>query len=61
MVFVAHGARWIWQWVGESYPDAVQLLDFYHAFEKVGHWASLVLKDKDELEHYCPLRQGMLA
>lgn len=32
-VFLNDGARWIWEWVDTYYPDAVQILDFYHAKE----------------------------
>ncbi len=35
-VFVADGARWIWDRVQLYFPDAVQVLDFYHACEHIG-------------------------
>lgn len=40
-VFIADGAKWIWNWVEDCYPDAVQILDFYHAVEKLGAYAFL--------------------
>jgi hypothetical protein len=30
---IADGARWIWEFVKELFPDAVEVLDFYHASE----------------------------
>jgi hypothetical protein len=33
VVFVADGAKWIWRLVGENFPHAVQILDWYHAVE----------------------------
>jgi hypothetical protein len=33
-VFIADGAKWIWNWVEDNYPGAIQILDFYHAIEK---------------------------
>ena len=35
-VFIADGAQCIWNWVEDCYPEAVQILDFYHALEKLG-------------------------
>jgi len=29
-VFIADGAKWIWNWVEGCYPEAVQVLDFPH-------------------------------
>jgi hypothetical protein len=36
LVFVADGARWIWDRVTQFFPKAVQVLDIYHAAEHVG-------------------------
>jgi hypothetical protein len=44
-VFIADGAKWIWNWVDDFYGDSVQILDFYHAAEKLGTYASLAYKD----------------
>ena len=34
-VIIGDGAKWIWNWVDDNYPGAVQILDFYHAKEKL--------------------------
>lgn len=34
-VFVTDGALWIGQWLSETYPEAVQILDFFHVCEKL--------------------------
>ncbi len=39
MVFVLDGATWMRNWVTASYPGAVQVLDFFHALEKLGEVA----------------------
>ena len=39
-VFLNDGARWIWEWVDTYYPDAVQILDFYHAKEHLCQFAN---------------------
>jgi len=35
LVIVADGAPWIWNWCEDNYPGCVQILDFYHAKEKL--------------------------
>jgi len=47
-VFIADGAKWIWNWVEDFYGDSVQILDFYHAIEKLGAYAALAYKEIDE-------------
>jgi len=34
-VVLGDGASWIWKWVENNYPGATQILDFYHAREKL--------------------------
>jgi hypothetical protein len=47
-VFIADGAPWIWNWVEDCYPDAVQILDFFHAVEKIGTYAAIQYSDAKE-------------
>jgi len=47
LVFINDGARWQWDWIDAEYPEATQILDFYHAMEHIGKYLKLVLtKDK---------------
>ena len=34
-VFIADGAKWIWNWVEDNYPGSIQIVDYYHAVEKL--------------------------
>jgi hypothetical protein len=34
-VFIADGAKWIWNYVDDRYPDSVQILDYYHCKEHI--------------------------
>jgi len=45
LVFIADGAKWIWNWIESIYPEAVQILDFYHAKEHACEFAALQFKD----------------
>lgn len=46
-VIIADGAKWIWNWADDNYPGALQILDFYHAREKLVIFAKNQFKDKD--------------
>jgi hypothetical protein len=39
-IFIADGAKWIWNYVEDAYPQSVQILDFFHAVEKLGTYAN---------------------
>lgn len=39
LVLVADGAKWIWDWADEQYPDAVQILDYYHVKQALWRYA----------------------
>lgn len=34
-IVIGDGAKWIWNWAEDNYPGAQQILDFYHAKEKL--------------------------
>ncbi len=46
MVWVADGAKWIWNWLDDFYPHHHQILDFYHASEKLHDFAREAFKNK---------------
>lgn len=39
LVFITDGATWIRHWIEDTYPEAVQVLDFYHAAEHLHGFA----------------------
>lgn len=45
-VFIADGAKWIWKWVDDNYPGSLQILDYYHAVEKLQGLARLLFRDE---------------
>jgi hypothetical protein len=47
LVFICDGARWIWNWVEEYYPQSTQILDFYHCKEHLFAFAKVYFP-KDE-------------
>lgn len=42
LVFVCDGAAWIWELVTHYYPDAVQIVDWYHAEDRIKRLADAV-------------------
>jgi len=48
VIFVADGAEWIWNIVDTHFPNAVQILDWYHAFSYVQSVAQAAIPDISE-------------
>jgi hypothetical protein len=51
-VFITDGASWITNWITESYPDSLQILDFFHVCEKLATVPQLTGCDKDWFERH---------
>jgi len=49
LIFVADGALWIWKWVEEHFPRAVQIVDWYHAAERIWEVAHAVYGEDSDL------------
>ena len=50
LVFINDGAKWQWNWIDAEYPEATQILDFYHAMEHIGKFLTLILKPQQRKE-----------
>jgi len=51
-VCIADGAKWIWNWAEDTYPDMIQILDFFHAVEKSGHYAGHQFADEKKRKRW---------
>lgn len=61
LVFIADGARWIWKWAEQNYPESIQIVDYYHAKEHLCEFAKLYFKDdKQRYKWIDELSQTML-
>ena len=47
-VIIGDGAKWIWNWAEDNYPGAVQILDFFHAKEKLVLFARSQWKEETQ-------------
>jgi hypothetical protein len=46
-VFIADGAKWIWNWIDDYYPDSTQILDFYHCKEHLYAFAKSYFTEQE--------------
>lgn len=65
-VFIGDGAAWIWNLARINFPDAVQVLDYFHACEHITDLVRAVFTDISEAEQRAhqwrqALKQGRLA
>lgn len=60
LVVIGDGAKWIWNWVEDNYPGAVQILDFYHALEKLCEFAVLQFSLKEKREEWIEKQKNRL-
>lgn len=47
LIFLGDGADWIWRLVQEHYPEAVQIVDWFHATEYIAPVAKAAFEDED--------------
>ena len=52
IVFIADGARWIWKWVAQNYPESIQIVDYYHSNEHLCEFAKLYYKDQSKRDKW---------
>lgn len=59
IVFISDGARWIWNYISERYPNSTQILDLYHCKEHIFQFANEFftneLKTQEFAESICGL------
>jgi hypothetical protein len=46
LIFLGDGAEWIWNEVQENYPEAIQIVDWFHATEYIAPVAKAAFKDE---------------
>lgn len=59
-ICVADGAKWIWNWASDRYPDMIQILDFYHAIEKLCGYAGLQYPDEKQRTKWIEKQKKLL-
>lgn len=59
LVFLSDGAPWIRNWIGDSYPEAISILDFYHALHYLYEFADGCLP-ADKREAWVEVQKKLL-
>jgi len=59
-VFIADGAKWIWNWVEDNYPGSVQILDYYHAVEKLEAFAKAQFSNQIKRHEWMNIQKELL-
>lgn len=52
LVFVCDGATWIWELITHYYPNAVQIVDWYHAEDRLKRLADAVFSSQTERQSW---------
>lgn len=47
LIFINDGALWIKNWIEDTYPRAIQILDWYHAMQHLGSFAEQYFQEVD--------------
>jgi len=47
LIFISDGAVWIKNWITDAFPNAVTILDYYHACEHLHQFSNRFFKDKE--------------
>lgn len=48
LVFISDGAPWIKNWIEDTFPDAISILDYYHALEHLSEFSNNFFENKEE-------------
>lgn len=59
-ILIGDGAKWIWNWVDINHPEAVQILDYFHAIEKISQFAVAQWEDENERKTWINIQQDCL-
>lgn len=60
LVFLSDGARWIEQAISQRYPQATQILDFYHVVEYLGAFAHVAIADVETRQRWIAQQKALL-
>jgi len=61
MVWICDGARWIWNWIDDSYPESTQILDYFHCSEKLHGFAKEAIKNPEQRNKWINHQKELLA
>jgi hypothetical protein len=60
LIFITDGAAWLKNWIEDSFPEAISILDFYHATEHLHEFSSEFFKDKKQEQLWTQQQKELL-
>lgn len=60
LVFISDGAPWIRNWITDTFPEAVSILDFYHATQYLYGFAESYFEDRQQSHQWCEKQKKLL-
>jgi hypothetical protein len=60
LVFISDGAPWIKNWVEDTYPSAIQILDWYHAIEHLADFALQYFEEEVQRKKWIERQEALL-
>lgn len=60
LIFITDGAVWLRNWMEDSFPDAVFILDFYHATQHLHEFSSQFFSDKGKEHRWTQCQRELL-
>ena len=60
LIFITDGAIWIKNWIMDAYPDATQILDWFHACEHLCEFGKEYFSDQQEKNKWLEEQKALL-
>lgn len=60
MMFISDGALWIKNWIEDAFPDALSVLDYYHALEHLYNFTEVYFTDKTTAARWAKEQEKLL-
>ncbi len=60
LVFINDGASWINNWIKSNYPNATNILDYYHAVEYIHDFSKAIWSDKEKRNEWSAAQSALL-
>jgi hypothetical protein len=60
LIFISDGATWIKNWIEDAFPNAIAILDYYHACEHLHEFSNNFFKDKIAEQQWAAKQKELL-
>lgn len=60
LVFINDGAKWIWNYIEDHYPNSIQILDYYHCKGHIYEFAKCYYNNDQAAENFVSKITGLL-